>query len=293
MRKNTQEFEDKLETMIDFLSLTIPKRNTEQAVKSLNYFKKAEPFVDVDVFSKASSDDGENRILFIDAEPADVGNNVDVSFVSKFEDTNSTISLQRIRLVKPKLLRGKIAYYMPYIFEHTVAFLDSITATYDSGRQYIGYDGKHWKICGDMGHRFLGRLGKVDFDNYSGIAEDDFPVQCRMAIGMEFTRYYEWSVEIGYAEQPTIYLATDPVGASEIFKLRDIPNGKKRRTALRNWVREHWREKRSGGYTGVKKHLRGAEKFTWNGLNVTIRPSRDDLKIAKNATSPTSTMVVA
>lgn len=55
----------------------------------------------------------------------------------------------------------------------------------------------------------------------------------------------------------------------ELFSLRDIPNGYKRRAALRHWVAKHMRHKPSSPdeLTEVRRHLRGREKFSWFGIN--------------------------
>lgn len=54
----------------------------------------------------------------------------------------------------------------------------------------------------------------------------------------------------------------------ELFSLRDIPDGYKRRAALRHWVARHFRRKLSkpGEFAEVRKHLRGREEFDWFGI---------------------------
>ena len=58
----------------------------------------------------------------------------------------------------------------------------------------------------------------------------------------------------------------------ELFATRDIPDGYKRRAALRNWVAKHLRRKPSkpDEFVEVKKHLRGKTDFSWNGISGTI-----------------------
>ena len=63
----------------------------------------------------------------------------------------------------------------------------------------------------------------------------------------------------------------------QIFKLRDIEDGKQRRTALRHIV---------GGYTkltngfeiDITNYLRGATEFTCDGLKYKLEPSLKDLR---------------
>lgn len=111
------------------------------------------------------------------------------------------------------------------------------------------------------------------------IQENWRSIHASMAIA--FNRYYEWTVKLGYEGYPSLLFVTDPIGAMEVFRLRDIPEGKGRRAALRNWVTQHWRKKRKDddeAIIKVRKHLRGIETFHWNGLSCTISPSADDLK---------------
>jgi hypothetical protein len=87
---------------------------------------------------------------------------------------------------------------------------------------------------------------------------------------------YQWEVRIGLDGRSRLAFPTCPVGAREAFALRDIPAGQKRRSALRNWIRAHSRKRVDGGSSSVSAHLRGATRFTWNGLDCEILPSRFD-----------------
>jgi hypothetical protein len=99
--------------------------------------------------------------------------------------------------------------------------------------------------------------------------DDDMASVIATALGVQFNRDYDWRILLRFDNGPSISFVTDPLGTMEIFRLRDIPNGKSRRVALRNWVQAHWRRKRSDDAEAsrVVAHLRGAEEFTWNGLS--------------------------
>lgn len=101
-----------------------------------------------------------------------------------------------------------------------------------------------------------------------------------LAAGFALTLRYEWSVWLGYGAGPRVRFVTDPTGAREVFRLRDIPNGANRRAALRNWVNAHWRKKSTDNdaRSWVQRHLRGAEEFTWNGLRCKVSPPEYDLE---------------
>lgn len=100
-----------------------------------------------------------------------------------------------------------------------------------------------------------------------------------MSIVAQHNRPMHWAVMLGFDGSPSVHFQTTPTGAREVFRLRDIPNGKSRRTALRHWVREHWRKKHDdpADESKVREHLRGATSFVWNGLRCSVRPAQEDL----------------
>jgi len=108
-----------------------------------------------------------------------------------------------------------------------------------------------------------------------------------MLLSIAFTDYFDWRVILGYEHGPTLSFVTDPVGVRAVFRLRDLPEGKSRREALRHWVRQHWRKRdRDDAETSIEvsEHLRGATRFTWHGLTCRIRVSpadTDKLKATK------------
>ena len=57
-----------------------------------------------------------------------------------------------------------------------------------------------------------------------------------------------------------------------LFALRDVPEGKQRRAALRHWVAKHLRRKPSNyeEMVEVRKHLRGKTDFSWMGMSGSI-----------------------
>ena len=110
-------------------------------------------------------------------------------------------------------------------------------------------------------------------------------IACGFMCSAVWTRQFFWHVAISYDNSPGIIFPTDPIGASEIFRLRDIPEGKKRRAAIRNWVKEHYRCYNRGTEKEreilIRKHVRGAQTFSWNGLNCAIFPAKDGLRDLK------------
>ena len=97
-------------------------------------------------------------------------------------------------------------------------------------------------------------------------------------ISLMLMERYQWIVRFRLAPDTlAVSLDTDPEGARQAFQLRDVPPGKKRRAALRNWVSMHSRKNRAGSDLHlVQAHLRGETKFNWNGLECELIPSQFD-----------------
>jgi len=99
-----------------------------------------------------------------------------------------------------------------------------------------------------------------------------------LAAGVQFCKPMYWQVGLQIDDGPMIRFFTDPHGAAQAFRLRDVAPGRSRRAALCHWVGHHWRRNRADdGLHEVRRHLRGATTFTWNGLTCAIEPAKDDL----------------
>lgn len=110
-----------------------------------------------------------------------------------------------------------------------------------------------------------------------------------VALGLALAMRYEWSVWIGHNDGPRVRFLTDPVGAREAFRFRDLSPGKLRRTALRHWVAAHWRmQKRDSAAdrAWVRQHLRGATDFTWDGMRCRIQPPDFDVEQIAQRSAP-------
>lgn len=98
------------------------------------------------------------------------------------------------------------------------------------------------------------------------------------AIGHALRQYYEWSVTIQDNCGLSVRLATDVEGIKALLKERDKgENG--RRSALRAWITDHWRQMRSDPdqEVYVRRHLRGAQGFSWRGYKCQWRPAEFDV----------------
>lgn len=92
------------------------------------------------------------------------------------------------------------------------------------------------------------------------------------------TSYYDWHVVIGRRGSSfQVRLPATPTSAREFLSLRDVPDGRERRAAIKHWVAEHQRRPRTPEEYDVRAHLRGREDFTWGDYEGWVEPSRHDL----------------
>lgn len=110
----------------------------------------------------------------------------------------------------------------------------------------------------------------------AGVTSVSFGIACMQTLAAQGT----WQVRLRFAPKTaSISLLTDPVGVRDVFRFRDVPEGKERRDALAHWVRDHWRQKRDDpdAEIYVREYLRGQRSFSWHGLNVEIAIPHSDI----------------
>jgi len=178
---------------------------------------------------------------------------------------------QHISRVKPKDVRGKVDTIPEYLLRNRILFITPKLEVFKETLYLGSNDGYKW--C-DIGRKRVNGQQR----NFSN--SDYWSTRIQLLSGAIFEQDYYWYVDIGYQGQMELSFVTTPEGSKEIFRLRDIPNGRERRAALRNWVESHWRKSKIDQTESIKvrEHLRGAIEFDWNGLHVRIRPSTEDLK---------------
>jgi hypothetical protein len=259
-----------LEREIDHLAtfMALSQKSRGEHVP-LTFFNGADPFSKHFVEAWIKDSPNENRYFIQNVKPTDLDESVDYTVLGSLLESNQpdsrNLSLSRVRRVSPIQARGKARPAYPYTVQVTWAVVKPNSDSYIATSDYAGWDGKAWKFTG-LSNNFTRKEYVLRAAN--------------LAASLQFSARYEWSVRLGYEGHPTIRFATDPVGAMEVFRLRDIPEGKTRRAALRNWVVQHWRKKHAEpvDYVKVRRHLRGAETFRWNGLTCVIQPSAFDLE---------------
>lgn len=195
----------------------------------------------------------------------------DVSTMGQAVDPSHLFGLTRFRRVSMSQVRGKVSRVLPFMVESGAALVARSGKVLAGDRViWASPDGLNGWHC----------VGPSNLPNYRQSMYGDDLVSLRLSLGIHFARDYDWCVHLGYAGCPTINFPTDPTGVLEVFRLRDLPEGKKRRDALLHWVREHWRRRRSDptAFAKVKEHLRGKTTFVWNGLQCLIKPAPFDLR---------------
>jgi hypothetical protein len=107
-----------------------------------------------------------------------------------------------------------------------------------------------------------------------------------MALQLSLTYYYEWSCYICEDDNSLgVRIPIHPSSSKDVFVMRNIPEGTKRKKAIVNFVKDHYRT--ITDFRGeereilIKKHFRGELKFNWRGLKVSIIPSEYDLNRIK------------
>jgi hypothetical protein len=240
---------------------------------SPRYFSAAEPLI---LGYEVWGEQEERYLIPEDCRPCDLDTPLDLTVLAanteagEFEETGA-FSACRTRLVKPADVRGRVRRLLPFMVDYAMLVLDG-KGKATAARTLLGSaDGFRW----------------VNIDNNAQPSPhlDAFhsplvTIQC----GVAFTRQFFWGVELGWEGSPTVRIPTDALGVREVFRLRDLPEGKGRRAALRHWVEEHWRKSRTEALGApveellVREHLRGATRFDWRGLVCTIHPSLYDLK---------------
>lgn len=99
---------------------------------------------------------------------------------------------------------------------------------------------------------------------------------CKLAISQSLRDRYERKATIRSDNGLAVVLAMNAETAQSFFKLREVPEGMRRRSALRNWVSEHIRFLDDSRATTVREHLRNRVQFDWAGFECEYRPSLYD-----------------
>jgi hypothetical protein len=215
--------------------------------------------------------------------PLDVG-----TIVDNCGTAEGGLAIGRCYTVTTKQVRGYAHRFSPFMVRTDWAQMERGQLMRVAGLQ--AWLGGQWV---DAQNRVLweGRTAEKAIPTRGGGIDVNDAQQVSLHTAIALRQRYEWAVSLGLEESPSIRFATDPTGIKEVFKIRDLPEGRDRREALMNWVSDHWRQDRADPDLEiyVRRHLRGATKFTWRSMNCELLPStfdmekRDQLMAERNA----------
>lgn len=273
MRK---DIEAKIENLLAYLEChgkieTIHKSKTD--IVPISHFNAAELFLEEFIDNKYFTTE-EDRGYFPDVQVSDLDVPMDVCFIRTAMDDvadgndKGVYQVTRLRYIHPREIRGKVKIYHPLAHEITYGFF-YMSGKVITAKDYIAPIGKTWK-----------RLTPTWAEGNGTKTDPQIHRVATMCCGIEFTNRYQWFLEIGYKDTKSIKVPCSIDALQEIFKLRDIADGKKRRDALRNWVCEHIRRTETRE-TKVRAHLRGSMNFTAGEWSFKIHPSRYDKQLNK------------
>ena len=94
--------------------------------------------------------------------------------------------------------------------------------------------------------------------------------------------FFKWKIRAKMPEwEKSIDFYINPSNIKQVFKMRDIKDGEQRRKALKHIVNSHERTLSNGEKIEILRYLRGKEKFSQNGYELTVIPSKDDILSTK------------
>lgn len=227
--------------------------------------------------------------IFIDAGPTDVGRVRQSIIFPAIEGETAYAQLLAFVTRPVAALRGRCSPISRFVGELYVAFLDhdlTISSTsflvnwHPKAKRWIGLEASKRPAFYDLGEAWRGKLSMHRDDD-----ADWINTACSVLHGWQFSLNYFWRIVISSKSGLSISIATDPQGAIELLRLRDVPPGKTRRDAILHWVRAHSRKKRDGGVADIRRHMRGRTEFDWGDLTFSINPSADDLRILEQERS--------
>jgi hypothetical protein len=280
------------EQIINWLLEFMSKAKPVGAQIPINYFDGADPVLDE---KRHAALFGRDDTMFkTDLKPTQFPR-FDVSVISlSTNDINPEIeegvSLTRCRRASLRFLRGRGASATGFAVELSLAVVTK-EFEYIGWHEYFTWTGgNNWApVERNLMEGHGRRVDWVTMKRRPGTAQlihdkeerAEWSLKIQLALADTEIRRQNWRVLLGFDGHPRIGFRTDPVGVREIFRLRDIPEGQKRRAALRHWVREHWRvpvsvEENRSALIHVREHLRGSTQFHWNGLSCSIIPSEID-----------------
>jgi len=264
MGVNTEEKVDRIMEVFDLI------KSTSKGWANIFTRFNGAVYIDTDFHNE---EDGQNG-YFTDVDPVkDLDFQLNVKCLTWSQEYN-TLSMLSLKSTNAKQSRGRYKICDPRMVAYDMAVLPMTNRPPIAMSQIIS-----WR-----GNTFVPNSTAYPRISHFTLEEQD---RIRILLGIQFTNRYDWVVQLGYPDRMKINFITNPSSIRDLFKLRDVPEGKKRRESLRNWVSEHKRKRSTieEDTIYVKKHLRGATSFSWDGLEGVIYPAQFDQElVAKKST---------
>lgn len=193
---------------------------------------------------------------------------LNVGVIAEKAGEEGVLALSRTNTITSKQARGHATRFGPYMVRVDYAQMSMGKLVTAAG--IMVWSGGKWADA--QNHTQMNGLP----DRTYSARDQNQPM---IATAIALRQRYEWAVALGIENSPTVRFATDPTGMKEIFRIRDIPEGRDRRDALMTWVTDHWRQDRFDPdmETYVRRHLRGAVAFTWRGMQCELIPAQFDI----------------
>jgi hypothetical protein len=191
---------------------------------------------------------------------------LDVALVSDIvAESSDGFVMQRTRTVSTKEVRGYAARFSPFMVRADFAQL--MDRDLHTGSAILAWMSGQWREA-------------QNYPSFRGPVPKEHYLQINLATSIALRRRYEWGVSLGLDNSPSVRFVTDPTGVKDVFRIRDLPEGKDRREALMTWISDHWRQDRTDPDMEryVRKHLRGSTKFSWRGFGCELLPAPFDVE---------------
>jgi hypothetical protein len=182
----------------------------------------------------------------------------------------------RVRKVSGKEARGRVHRFIPNMFEFSRATVCD-NGTFETARIITGKTKEKFIDITFRGVTDSGRPYQLDLN------EECKPATFSFMVHQQFLKRYLWRVVIESAIGPSMSFFTNPSGIRELFRWREIPEGRQRRASIRNWVSDHWRtvDNDEQDRAWIKKHLRGKQQFKWDGFTITVHVPKSEIEEAE------------
>jgi hypothetical protein len=266
-----------LEDTFTYTELSVPKGRPKIPT---SYFQRIEPIIFNELYTEEQRSSNLTDVGQEDSEEICLSTPLDICILSSCKNENGMVFMENVEFVVHRIkqvslgnrkLRGRIRRSYPNMAEISSAFFDP-NGYYICEQNFLGE--RRTDEWSDWVNITSGRK-LVDMDWFNFMLEASFWLQARQE--------RNWSISLSpvldIGKTPSsVLLPTDPTGIRALLKERDKPAGKKRRSALLHWVKDHYRKSRNNpdDLIKVQEYMRGTLDFSWFGFQGKIIPTHQE-----------------